>query len=123
VPQTPGELAAHSIVAASSLSPTPEWRFVDRGAPLVVKVRSRLSTTSNDSAIEAAIAGFGLTRLLSYQVSGPLREEQLKVVLSEFETAPMPVHLVHHEGRYAARKTRAFIDMAVERLRADPALN
>jgi DNA-binding transcriptional LysR family regulator len=122
VPQMPGDLTAHSIVAASGVSPTPDWRFVDKGTPLVVKVRARLSTTSNDSAIAAAIAGFGLTRLLSYQIAEPLREGRLKVVLSEFEAAPMPVHLVHHEGRYTSQKARAFIDLAVERLRADPAL-
>jgi DNA-binding transcriptional LysR family regulator len=35
----------------------------------------------------------------------------------------MPVHVVHPEGRHASRKTRAFIDLAVERLRANVALN
>ena len=35
----------------------------------------------------------------------------------------MPVHVVHHEGRRATQKVRSFIDMAVEALRADSALN
>ncbi|MDH4062094.1 MAG: LysR family transcriptional regulator, partial [Aquincola sp.] len=35
----------------------------------------------------------------------------------------LPVHVVHHEGRRATRKVRAFIDLAVQALRADPALN
>jgi hypothetical protein len=32
------------------------------------------------------------------------------------------VHLVHAEGRRAAAKVRAFVDFAVPRLRAHPAL-
>ena len=32
-------------------------------------------------------------------------------------------HLVHREGRYASQKARAFLDLAIERLRAHPALN
>jgi hypothetical protein len=30
--------------------------------------------------------------------------------------------VVHREGRYASQKARAFLDLAIERLRADPAL-
>jgi hypothetical protein len=33
------------------------------------------------------------------------------------------VHVVHREGRQAPQRVRAFIDLAVERLRADPRLN
>jgi DNA-binding transcriptional LysR family regulator len=47
----------------------------------------------------------------------------LQVVLESFETAPLPVNVVHHEGRRATQKVRSFIDLAVERLRGDPALN
>jgi DNA-binding transcriptional LysR family regulator len=52
-----------------------------------------------------------------------LRDGQLKIVLSEFESGPMPVNLVHREGRHASQKARAFLDLAIERLRANPALN
>jgi DNA-binding transcriptional LysR family regulator len=68
------------------------------------------------------LAGLGITRLLSYQVSSHVRSGALQVVLGEFEAAPLPVHVVHHEGRRATQKVRAFVDLAVERLRGDPGL-
>jgi DNA-binding transcriptional LysR family regulator len=101
----------------------PEWRLLQDGAPHVVKLQPRLSTTTNDSAVAAAVQGIGLARLLSYQVADELRNGQLKVVLSAFETPPLPLHLVHREGRHASQKARAFLDLAIERLRANPALN
>lgn len=122
-PQTPDELTAHTIVSASGVTPTPEWRLVENGAPKVVKLQPRMTTTTNDSAVAAAVAGFGLTRLLSYQVAEHVREGRLQIVLSEFETAPLPVHLVHREGRHASQKARAFLDLAIERLRTNPALD
>ena len=121
-PLTPDDLAAHTIVVASPVTPTAEWSLMQAGAMRSLKVHPRLTTTTNDSAVAVAVSGFGLTRLLSYQVADQLRDGRLKIVLSEFEPAPVPVHVVHREGRYASQKARAFLDLAIERLRADPAL-
>ncbi|MBY0469252.1 MAG: hypothetical protein K2Q07_09775, partial [Burkholderiaceae bacterium] len=82
----------------------------------------RLRTSSNDSAIAAAVAGFGITRLLSYQVAEHLRAGRLQVVLEDCETPALPIHVVHREGRRATQKVRGFIDLAVDALRAHPAL-
>jgi DNA-binding transcriptional LysR family regulator len=123
VPQRPEDLAAHTIASASGVTPVSEWRFNDAGSTLVQRVQPRLRTTTNDSAIAAAVAGLGITRLLSYQVAAHVRSGVLRVVLEDFETAPLPVHVVHHEGRRATQKVRAFVDLAVERLRGDAALN
>jgi DNA-binding transcriptional LysR family regulator len=123
VPLRPQDLAGHITVSAAGVTPMSEWRFNDGGAPLMQLIAPRLRTTSNDSALAAAVAGLGITRLLSYQVAAQVRSGALQVVLQDFETAPLPVHVVHHEGRRATQKVRAFIDLAVERLRSDAALN
>ena len=122
VPQRPEDLARHAIVSASGVTPVSEWRFNDAGKPLLQRMHPRMRTTTNDSAIAAAVAGLGITRLLSYQVASHVRSGALQVLLEDFEPAPLPVHVVHHEGRRATQKVRAFIDLAVDMLRADPAL-
>jgi len=45
------------------------------------------------------------------------------VVLRDYEPEPIPIHIVHPEGRHAPAKVRAFIDLAVDRLRADKRIN
>jgi DNA-binding transcriptional LysR family regulator len=82
-----------------------------------------MTTTSNDSALAAALDGFGITRLLSYQVAECLQDGRLELLLGEFELPWLPVHVVHREGQHGSRKARAFIDLVVERLRANPALS
>ena len=37
--------------------------------------------------------------------------------------APLPVQVLHREGRHASPTVRSFVDLAIERLRANPALN
>jgi DNA-binding transcriptional LysR family regulator len=123
VPQRPEDLTRHTIVSASGVTPVSEWRFNDGGKSMLQRLQPRLRTTTNDSAIAAAVAGLGITRLLSYQVAAHVRSGALQMLLEDFEAAPLPVHVVHHEGRRATKKVRSFIDMAVDTLRADPALN
>lgn len=122
-PRTLDDLAEHSIVALDGTASGQEWQMVEAGAARAIRVQPRMMTTSHDAATSAVLAGFGLTQLLSFEIEEHLRDGRLTAVLSDFEPTPMPVHLLHREGRYASAKARAFLDLAIERLRAHPALN
>ncbi|MBP6723695.1 MAG: LysR family transcriptional regulator [Halioglobus sp.] len=121
-PRTPAELAQHPIIAATSLSAGSEWVFAGGKEQIRVRLSPRILVNTNDGALEAARSGFGLTRLISYQVANELAAGTLTTVLTEFEEAALPVHVIHREGRLGSAKVRSFVDLAVERLRADTAL-
>lgn len=123
IPQTPADLARHRLVASSGISPTNDWGFLSDGAKRVVRLQPRIIVNTNDGPLEAARAGYGLTRLLSYQVAPELASGALRTVLADYEGPDLPVHVVHGEGRHGSAKVRSFVDLAVERLRADRALN
>jgi DNA-binding transcriptional LysR family regulator len=118
VPRSPEDLLQHSIITSSAGSASINWQFGSR----VLRIEPRLTVTTNDGAIDAALRGFGITRMLSYQVSPYVMAGDLRSVLAEHEPAPRPIHIVHREGRHACAKVRAFVDLTVERLRADRAL-
>jgi DNA-binding transcriptional LysR family regulator len=119
LPRQPKDLLDHSIIASSAGSGVVDWRFESAS----LRIQPRLTVTTNDAAIEAAREGFGITRLLSYQVAPQLATGELKIVLSEFEPPALPIHIVHREGRYASARIRAFVDLIAKRLRAVKALN
>lgn len=123
IPQTPEDLLQHQLIAASSISPTVEWKFGDDDSNKAVRIKPRLTVTSNDAAIAAAVQHAGITRLLSYQVASHLASGELKVVLSEFEPKPLPIHVVHREGRHGSAKIRAFVDFVAQALKANTSLN
>lgn len=118
-PEKPSDLANHLVVASSAASPAMEWKFAEG---LAVRVKPRLTVTSNDSAIAAVLLGMGVTRLLSYQIASYQASGQLQTILSEFEPEPLPIHVIHREGRYASAKVRSFVDLMVAKLRSDEAL-
>lgn len=116
-PVSPQALHAHRTIGRSSTGHAGEWRFAD-GA---VKLAPRLTCSTPQAAIRAALAGFGLTRCLSYEAYQELQSGQLQAVLESFAAAPLPVQLYYREGRRAAGRVRSFLDFAVPRLRAHPA--
>jgi DNA-binding transcriptional LysR family regulator len=122
VPQTPSRLAKHTIIATTAVSSTMEWHFVSGGRPIRVKLAPRLAVTSNDAALDAAVRGFGVTRLLSYQAAAELAAGKLVALLTDYEPPRLPIHVVHREDRYGSARVRSFVDWLVDRLRADKAL-
>lgn len=121
-PIHPNDLKSHRIVAALSMTASSDWKFYAHGKPISVHVAPRLTVTTNEGAIEAVRDGWGMTRVLSYQVAPHLTRTKFKTVLNEFEPPALPIHVVHSDGRRPTAKVRAFVDLMVERLRAHPAL-
>jgi DNA-binding transcriptional LysR family regulator len=122
-PTQPDDLASHTTIFTHNASVSTEWRFGAKRDPVTASLHPRLTTTTNESAIAAAVAGFGITRVLSYQVANQLRDGTLQIVLAEFEPPPLPISVIHREGRHATQKVRAFLDLVIDTLRADDRLN
>lgn len=123
IPEVPGDIRSHDIILFSSLNAGPEWQFRGPDGRLSIAFSTRLTVNTAEVAIAAAVAGHGLTRVLSYMIAPELREGRLRIVLADHETPPLPIHVVFQEGRKAAARVRAFTDFAVARLRADPSIH
>ncbi|EHR72044.1 transcriptional regulator [Burkholderiales bacterium JOSHI_001] len=118
VPQSLDDLAAHRCITFDGLEATTAWTFADAaGQKQQVRVRSRMAVSTADAAIEAAVLGLGLTRVLSYQVATALRDGKLVRVLVDEEPPAAPVNLIYPGQGRLPMKTRAFIDFALGRLR------
>lgn len=122
VPQSPADLTRHRIIATTGAGASPEWRFGTDGGTRI-RIEPRLTCNANDAAIEAAVRGWGLTRILSYQVAPLVAAGELTPVLTDREEDPLPIHIVHPEGRRPTAKVRAFVQMAAERLRGNSMIN
>ncbi|NQW12298.1 MAG: LysR family transcriptional regulator [Alphaproteobacteria bacterium] len=120
-PRTPMDLADHRIINPSDLNGPQGWPYHARGSVRTARIMPRLTTNSLTAAIDAAVAGWGVTRVLSYQVADALADGRLVEVLRGCDDREMPVQLVHADGRRAPAKTRTFLDFAAIRLRADAA--
>ncbi|MEP6549067.1 MAG: LysR family transcriptional regulator [Gammaproteobacteria bacterium] len=117
VPRAPSDLATHDTIFGLARSPAREWRFGPSQRGAVVRLTPRLLVDDVDAQLQAARAGHGIARPLSYQVTEELGDGTLLRLLRDFEPDPLPVQLVTLSRSYMAPKVRAFLDMAVSTFR------
>ena len=116
-PVSPSDLASHQCVTFERLDTPQVWMLGDKQHAIPVPVRSRLSVTTAEAAIDAALAGIGITRVLSYQVAPLIHAGRLIYVLAEFEPTASPVQLVYPGQGRMPMKLRAFLDFITPRLK------
>lgn len=117
-PRAPDELRTHDCITFEGLARADAWTFSTGKSDVVVPIHSRLIVNTAEAAIDAAIAGVGVTRVFSYQAANALRAGALAFALQEFEPEPRPVSLIYSGGRLLPLKLRAFLDFAAPRLKA-----
>jgi DNA-binding transcriptional LysR family regulator len=117
-PSEPAELAAHDCISIDSVAPQRSWKFIKDGREIVAPIRSRLTVSDSEAAIDAAIASAGITRVMSYKMEAARRAGQLVLMLEEFEQEPWPVHIVYAERKPVPLKLRAFLNWMTPRLKA-----
>jgi len=122
-PLRPQDLSDHKIINFAHEAPRGEWVFHHEGSTYHFKVISQLRFNIADAAIAAAVAGHGITRVLSYMIAPQLESGALETVLEDFEPPAVPVHVIHKEAGGTSRRVRAVVDYLVENLRAEPMLN
>lgn len=117
-PALPQDLAAHNCITFDVLASVGAWVFGEGKAQRSVPVHSRLSVNTAEAAIAAAALGVGVVRVLSYQVADAVQKGDLQVVLQSYESAALPISLVHKGQAPVPLKVRAFLDFVMPRLRA-----
>jgi DNA-binding transcriptional LysR family regulator len=117
----PADLAKHRIITSETYG-LDHWIFPPAkgsAVPRSVHFKPRLVVNSVRGALGAAVAGIGVTRLLTYHVAERVHDGSLKLLLRDAEPPAAPVHLVTPPGRPSMPKVRAFLDFAAPRLRAE----
>lgn len=112
LPTSPASLSEHALIMLSINGDVQAWNLKETKA----NMHSRFIVNQAETMIDAAIAGIGLARPLSYQVIDEIKTGKLVRVLQEFESNSHPVNLVYTSRKHMPKRTRAFLDLATEAL-------
>lgn len=122
MPHTPSELSSHACIMSNEAAAEP-WSFAHdtgrrRGLQTAL-IHPRLIVNAAAAAIDSALDGHGVTRVMSYQVASDVVAGRLVLLLVDYVPPPIPVHFVMQADLSMTAKLRAFIDFAAPLLRTD----
>jgi DNA-binding transcriptional LysR family regulator len=114
MPKAPRDIATHDTIAFLGMDGVERWVFA---GGVEAPIKPRLIVNTAEAAVDAAVSGFGITRMLSYQAADALSDKLLVRLLRDHEGDEIPVHVVYPDGRHPPPKLRAFLDALVPQLR------
>jgi DNA-binding transcriptional LysR family regulator len=114
-PRQMADLRHHQLIMVEDETGAHRADDMDYGRP--GRATPRLSVNSVQAGIEAAVAGLGIIRTLSYQVAEHVAGGRLQQVLGDATGPALPVSLLFQSGRRNTPNIRAFADLAQARLR------
>jgi DNA-binding transcriptional LysR family regulator len=116
-PQDPSDLVDHDCITFENTISGQAWHFDTGKTEKAFPIHSRLIVSTAEAAIDASVAGLGITRAIDYQIHHLRRAGALNLILETFKSPPKPVHLLYEGGRHLPLKTRTFLDFAAPRLK------
>lgn len=118
-PARPSDLRDHACIVRT-LARTPlRWSFRGPDGEELVEVRPYFSSNSATVCNEAAAQALGIGIAPLWQIRGLLDAGRIELLLTDFEPAPTPVHLVWPSRDLLPARTRSLIDFLAARLAAD----
>jgi DNA-binding transcriptional LysR family regulator len=117
-PQSPDDLRNYDCIAINDVASQTAWKFGKGKQVVSAPIRSRLCVNTSEAAVLAAIAGAGVTRVMSYKMDAARRAGSLELMLEAFEPEPLPVHIVYAPRNPLPLKLRAFLNWMTPRIKA-----
>lgn len=116
-PQAPEDLASHACVVRSGVAHPYRWAFSARtGEERVVTVSGRFES-EHVAAVNAAVAGgLGIGLATFWQIRDAVEADRVRIVLPEYEPAPLPLFALWPRTRRMPARTRLLIDFLAARL-------
>lgn len=120
VPITPHDLAAHNCIVYTELATLHAWTFTagpgapaEVGSTVTIRAQGNLQTNSSEVIRASVLAGMGIGYSPTWLFEDELASGELQVLLPDWPTPPLPVHLVSPSQRRHSAKVAAFAEHVI----------
>jgi LysR family transcriptional regulator for bpeEF and oprC len=115
-PGHPRELERHNCVNffSSKTGKLFEWDFSRGGERIAVVMPGHIAVNDSNAYIAAGMAGLGIMQMALFLLDTHLTDGSLELLLPEWQTDPMPIHVVYPQNRHLSAKVRVFVEWIAE---------
>jgi len=109
-PKNPGELLKHSLIVGPGGNRSSNWVFHRNGKRSSIRIQGHLTSSSNEGAVAAAMAGLGIVATVIWGCRAEVERGSLVSVLSGWTMDTVELNAVFPAGRAAKPSARGFAD-------------
>ena len=84
--------------------------FTRNGERLEIRARHIITVNEGSAYVAAGLAGLGVLQAPAFMVQEHLKTGALRLVLQEWTSEPIPLHVVYPPNRHLSNKVRVFVD-------------
>lgn len=121
MPTHPQDLKRHRCINYFTQAGNVPWDFARQGERIELMVDG---VAVNDSNVyeDACVAGAGIGQIPSFAFHRRAAAGELQLVLSEWLTEPLPVHVIYPSRRHLSTKVQVFVEWIAEFFDSAPGL-
>jgi DNA-binding transcriptional LysR family regulator len=119
-PSTPEDLGAHNCILYTGLATANAWPYSRGGRDRSVRVSGNFQSNSSEAVRAATLSGIGIALSPIWLFGDDIRAKRLKVVLTDYQPKPLPIHAVSPANRRYSAKVNAFVDFFKAEFDLDP---
>lgn len=111
IPQTPGDLALHSVVryASPTNARVDDWEYLEQGELRCIPMHGAVTVNNAESYIACCIAGLGLIQVPAYDARDHLADGSLVEILPDWTAPPMPLSVLYPHRRHLSPRVSVFL--------------
>jgi LysR family transcriptional regulator for bpeEF and oprC len=123
-PMHPSELAKHRCVNyfASKTGKAYDWDFSRDGETIQMPTPASLAVNDSKAYIAAGLAGLGIMQMAGYVIAPLIASGELELILEEWTSTPLPMHVVYPQNRHLSAKVRVFVEWVADLFSQHPQL-
>ena len=122
-PAHPSELATGHIGVnyfSSKTGKVYDWDFMRGDEAVVVKLAGQLAVNDSTAYMRAGLAGLGIIQMPSYSTDPHVSMGELELLLEDWTSSPLPVHVVYPQNRHLSAKVRVFVEWVADLFLSHP---
>lgn len=118
-PTHPHELMQHKCVNYFSAKTGKifDWDFTKDGERIQLALPAHFAVNNSDAYLIAGLSGLGIMQIPTFTLAGYFESGQLALVLEDWLSDPIPLHVVYPQNRHLSAKVRVFVEWIAELFR------
>ncbi|MET3133475.1 LysR family transcriptional regulator for bpeEF and oprC [Oxalobacteraceae bacterium GrIS 1.11] len=123
-PEHPNELLQHRCVNyfSTRTGKIAHWGFSRRRERIEVSLPGSIAVNDSNAYVSAGLAGLGIVKMSTVMAGPMIAQGRLEVLLPEWTSTPLPIHVVYPQNRHLSAKVRVFVEWVAELLSNHPAM-